>query len=60
MFCVYFLSYRKPDKCMYCKCVKDNLPCTALCKCQGCRNNKEEPTGEVEDGENINEDYFDY
>ena len=37
--------------------MRDNLPCTEMCKCQGCTNKQEEAIAEDEvDGEDIEEE----
>ncbi|CAB4022673.1 Hypothetical predicted protein [Paramuricea clavata] len=41
-----------------CGCMKDNLPCTTMCQCQGCTNNQEQdlPEDEIDDSGSEQED----
>ena len=40
-----------------CGCMRDNLPCTEMCKCKGCTNKQEESIADDElDGEDIDEE----
>ena len=58
MFFLLFLpSYTGRRSTIACGCMRDNLPCTEMCKCQGCTNKQEEAIAEDEvDGEDIDEE----
>ena len=39
-----------------CGCMKDNLPCTTICQCQGCTDNQEHEQPEDEIGDSCSEE----
>ena len=56
-FLLFLPSYIRRRSIVSCGCMRDNLPCTEMCKCKGCTNKQEESIADDEvDGEYIDEE----
>ena len=59
LICIIFLTTGRRSN-TSCGCMKDNLPCTAMCQCQGCTNTQEQPEDEIDDGSDEEDDDHEY